>query len=145
MYTIILDREIKAPREVVWGVIMDGKAYSEWNPFVLDCDSTFEVGSPIKMEVELGMVKPLTQTELITQNTEGELIEYQYRMPLGSVRSIRQHILTSVDDNTTHYRSHFQLQGWLAPLVKLMQGKALNTGFTGMTDGIVKRAESMAS
>jgi hypothetical protein len=49
----------------------------------------------------------------------------------------------AVNDTTTRYRSIFELNGWISPLVGMMLGKALQSGFEGMTDSLVSRAESM--
>lgn len=56
--------EIDAPAEVVWQVLTDGASYGEWNPFVTECSSTFEPGSPIDMKVVL-IGPPKKQREFI--------------------------------------------------------------------------------
>ena len=144
-YQHFMESEINAPIDVVWGVLSDCSAYPEWNPFILECDTNFEIDSPLKMKVELDMGFPFPQVETITAYTEGEMFEYQFKIPLGAIHSVRQHVLTRIDDNTTHYVSSVKMKGWMMPLVRTMQGKALDKGFPGMANAMIARAEAIAA
>ena len=135
--------EIDAPADVVWQVLTDGASYGEWNPFVLECSSTFEPGSPIDMKVVL-VGPPKKQREFIHSFTAG--VEFSYRMkpaPLGLLRSERSHTLTSLPDGRTRYDSHFELFGPVSPIVAGLLGRALQKGFGGMTDAVKSRSESL--
>ena len=135
--------EIDAPAELVWQVLTDGASYGEWNPFVTECSSTFEPGSPIDMKVVL-IGPPKKQREFINTFTPG--VEFSYNMkpaPLGLLRSERSHRLTPLPDGRTRCDSHFQLFGPVSPIVAGIMGRALKKGFGGMTDGVKKRAESL--
>ena len=137
--------EIDAPAQLVWQVLTDVDSYGEWNPFVLECRTTLEPGSPIDMKVRL-VGPPRRQREFIRSHTPGH--EFSYCMkpaPLGLLSSERSHTLTPLADGRTRYDSHFQLNGPLAPVVSGLLGSALRTGFTGMTDAVKLRAESLAS
>jgi hypothetical protein len=41
--------EIDAPASVVWDVLIDLPRYGEWNPFCVACESTLDMGAPVKM------------------------------------------------------------------------------------------------
>ncbi len=43
--------EIEAPASVVWRVLTDLDRYAEWNPFCIKCESTLEMGAPVRMTV----------------------------------------------------------------------------------------------
>ncbi len=43
----------------------------------------------------------------------------------------------------TRYRSHFELQGWLMPLVRGLLGAKIESGLAGMTQGIRRRSETL--
>lgn len=45
--------EIDAPAQVVWDVIVDLPRYGEWNPFCVACESTLEMGAPVKMTMAM--------------------------------------------------------------------------------------------
>ena len=135
-------REIAAPADTVWQVITDFSSYSQWNPFVTACSCDLTVGAPIAMTVRLGE-QVRDQVEFVSEVVPGELFEYRMK-PVGwLLHSYRQHEVCAVNDTTTRYRSIFELNGWISPLVGMMLGKALQNGFEGMTDSLVSRAESM--
>lgn len=41
--------EIRAPASTVWQVLTDLPKYGEWNPHCVKCESTLELGAPVKM------------------------------------------------------------------------------------------------
>ena len=137
-------REIEAPKDVVWSVIADFAAYAEWNPFVVACSSELRVGAPMAMTVRLGD-RQREQVEFVSRVVEGELFEYRMK-PVGPLlHSFRQHEVASQADGRTLYRSTFELNGWLAPLVGAILSGPLHDGFKGMTDSLVSRSEQLVS
>ena len=135
-------REIEAPKDVVWSVIADFAAYAEWNPFVVACSSELRVGAPMAMTVRLGD-RQREQVEFVSRVVEGELFEYRMK-PVGPfLHSYRQHEVASQADGRTLYRSTFELNGWLAPLVGAILSGPLHDGFKGMTDSLVSRSEQL--
>ncbi len=143
MFQIILQEEIPVPKHVVWDVICNTDDYPIWNAFVVACDSTFEVGAPIVMQVKVLPFIAMRQKETILQNIPGELLEYGIKMPFGILASSRQHILTSIDENTTRYESVFILKGALSSTVSGLLGSQLKRGFNDMTNGIAMRAKKI--
>jgi hypothetical protein len=143
MMQIILEEKIPVPRNVVWDVICNTRDYPSWNKFVVACHSSFEVGTPIVMSVKVLPFIAMRQKESIRQNIKGELLEYGIKIPLGILSSSRQHILTSIDANTTKYESVFILNGALAPIVDILLGHQLKRGFSDMTNGIVIQAKKL--
>lgn len=135
--------EIAAPAAVVWEVIRDLGKYPEWNPFCVECVSTLQPGAPIDMKVKL-MAKPQAQREWMKEYVEGRRFAYSMRpAPLGALSSFRSHDVEPVDGLRTRYRSYFQLDGWLKPLVLLLLRSRLEAGFAGMTAAIRQRAEAL--
>lgn len=138
---INFEHTIAASQQTVWEVISDLQSYGEWNPFVVACESSLQVGSPIVMRVNLLPPFPLRQKETIQGHRDGEYLSYGIKLPLGALSSCRQHRLSTNKDGSTHYESLFELKGWLSPMVKVMMSKALRKGFGGMSGGIKQRAE----
>ena len=66
-------------------------------------------------------------------------------LPLGLLESSRQHYLSELNANTSHYESRFCLRGPLAPLVSVLLGAQLRRGFREMTLGIVARASERSA
>ena len=46
---------IAAPADLVWEVLTDFPRYGEWNEFCPSIEATLEIGSPVRMRVDLGM------------------------------------------------------------------------------------------
>ncbi|WP_378732797.1 SRPBCC family protein [Nocardia brasiliensis] len=134
--------EIDAPAELVWQVITDFPRYGEWNPFVSECRSSLVPGEPIDMLVHLGP-RPRRQREWIRSHTPGRELSYAMKpVPLGALHSLRSHTVTPLGDGRARYESHFELAGWLGPVVVALLGKRLQRGFASMTAGIKEQAES---
>jgi uncharacterized protein YndB with AHSA1/START domain len=134
--------DIEAPAELVWRVITDFPRYAEWNPFLASCSSTLKPGDPIDLQVRLSASGTRAQREWILSHSPGR--EFSYRMkpaPLGALRSRRSHTVTPLGPGRSRYESHFELGGWLQPLVRTLLGAQLERGFAGMTAGIKSQAE----
>ena len=139
-FVISLERVIDAPAATVWQVITDLPRYGEWNPFCIECRSTLVPGDPIRMQVRL-LSRPQAQTEVIFEHVP--MSHLCYGLDGGWSRAIisnRCHRIEALADGRTRYRSHFELSGWLMPLVRRLFRRQLQRGFTGMTDGIVAQA-----
>jgi hypothetical protein len=133
--------EIQASAETVWKVITDLDAYGEWNPFVVGCRSTFKVGDPIDMKVRLFPGFTQKQRETILEHVPGKRLCYGIPgMPLGALSSRRGHEIYPLDPGRARYDSHFQLSGWLAPVVRMLIGARLQAGFEAMTEALARRA-----
>jgi hypothetical protein len=50
--------------------------------------------------------------------------------------------VTALTPERTDYRSRFELEGWLAPLVSLLLGRRLAAGFESMSHALQARAEA---
>lgn len=138
--------DIEAPAERVWQVITDFPRYAEWNTFVVACRSTLRPGDPIDMLVQLGGSRPRRQHEWVRTHTPGR--EFGYGMKpvvLGALRSHRSHTVTTLSPDRTAYASHFELAGWLQPMVTAVFGRNLRHGFAAMTAGIKEQAEHSAT
>jgi len=135
---------IDAPADVVWQVITDFPRYGEWNPFVAECASTLTPGDPIDMVVNLGGPKPKRQREFIRTHTPGREFSYTMKpVPLGALHSLRSHTISEVSPRRTRYESHFEIAGWLRPVVTTALGKQLSRGFEGMTAAVQRQAETL--
>lgn len=143
--TIDHELEIDATAETVWEVIKDVATYPEWNPFVLSCQTSLKPGAPINMKVRLG--KSIQKAnEIIDEVHPGRGFSYRMKpLPMGALRSYRTHDIEATDLRRCIYRSHFELNGWLSPLVVGLMRSKLQAGFDGMAEALKKRAESLAS
>ncbi|MEH6580508.1 MAG: SRPBCC domain-containing protein [Halioglobus sp.] len=137
--------EIEASKDTVWQVITDFSTYAQWNPFIVGCICDLRVGNTIEMKVSMveGW-KPLSQTEYISEVTPGTHFSYvSPKRPTFILRSYRSHTLTTLNTGKTLYQSHFELHGWLRPLIELLLGKSMQRGFDGMSRAIGRRSEQL--
>jgi uncharacterized protein YndB with AHSA1/START domain len=132
---------INAPADVVWRVLTDLPRYAEWNPFCLECESTLKPGDPIRMKVNLGR-KPQQVEEVVEEFVAGRHFAYHMKpYPAGALSSLRSHDVEKLGPAQTRYRSHFELRGWMKPLVIALFGTKLRAGFGAMTESVRERAE----
>jgi len=144
-FTIEHALSIDAPAEQVWAVISDLASYPQWNPFVVSCVSTLVPGDPIAMRVRLFARFAQPQREWILEHERGRRLCYGLRPSrLGALASRRSHEVASAGPERSRYVSHFELSGWLAPLVRWLLGARLQAGFGAMSAAIQARAEALA-
>ena len=138
------DLSVDAPPDRVWEVVTDLARYPEWNPFVIACASTLVVGDPISMRVRLFARWAQPQREQILEHERGRRL--CYGLPpsrFGALVSRRSHEVFRAATRA-RYVSHFELGGWLSPLVSLLLGRRLRAGFSAMSAAIAARAEALA-
>ena len=142
MTAFVIDRtiEIDAPLPVVWSVITDMGRYPEWNPFQIECQTSFRAGEPIDMQVQLGK-RVQRQREYVIEYVPDKRFSYRMKpAPLGALHSFRSHEVEALGPGRTRYRSFFKLDGWAKGVVLGLMQEALESGFAGMTAGIQRRA-----
>jgi len=144
MSFVIAERlEIAAPAECVWEVLTDFAHYGDWNPFVVACESSLEIDAPIDMRVEIFPGIRQKQREYIFACEPGRSFTYGVRpKPLGAMQSHRSHLIEPAGNHCV-YSSHFELEGWLAPVVRSLLGRRLEAGFGAMCRGIKARSEEL--
>ena len=77
--------------------------------------------------------------------TPGTTFSYSMKpVPLGALRSERVQTVAALDAGRCRYTSHFELAGWLHPLVTAVLGDGLRKGFEDMAQGLKRQAEAEA-
>lgn len=142
MFTIDRTLEINAPAEQVWQVLTDFARYGDWNPFVPQAHCDLRIGGALKMQVVLK--KQMQQTEYINAVTPGKSFAYSMKpAPLGALRSLRVQTVEPIDAMRCRYISHFEIGGWLNPVVSLAMGAPMRQGFEAMAQGLKAQAEKL--
>ncbi len=135
--------EIETAASRVWEVVSNLAAYREWNPFVVDARSSLVVGEPFWMKVRVFPFFAQPQRETIFACEPGRSLQYGIAMPLAALSSRRSNEIVSIGRDRARYVSHFELSGWLAPLVEWVTGRRLSAGFADMTLAVKERAERL--
>ena len=134
---------IDAPLDCVWSVLVDLEHYHEWNTFVPVMRSSFQVGSLLTMQVHMNKRLQVKSVETITAIEPLRLLAWKTRSPGWLLQGERFQTLTAIDANTTQYWTREAFTGLLAPLLKIMLGRALQRGFDAVADGLKARAEAI--
>ena len=121
--------EIQAPIELVWDVLVDFANYGQWNKFCPVCEAELVIGSPVKMQVELGFGLQ-EQVEYICRIDPYEAIAWKMDTKPGDpIHATRTQYLQRLDDGCCMYRSVDVFSGdGLAEMMSLM-GKPVEAGF----------------
>lgn len=134
--------EIDATPDAVWRVLTDFENYEQWNPLAVRCRTSLVPGEPIDMQVRLGPGPLRKQREWVRTHTPGHEFSYTMKpVPMGALRSLRTQELTALEGGRTRYAAHFEIKGWLSPLVTALFGRALRRGFDGVAEGLRAQAE----
>ncbi|GED96756.1 SRPBCC domain-containing protein [Gordonia crocea] len=137
--------EIAAPAATVWAVLTDFGAYGEWNPFVPRASCVLEPGGAFDMDVRLIGSGLRHQREFINHVDPGRSFSYSMKpAPLGLLSSERVQTVAPSGPRTSHYSSHFQIDGLLAPVVAALLGGGMRRGFDEMAAGLKDRAEGVS-
>ncbi|RJO75011.1 SRPBCC domain-containing protein [Nocardia panacis] len=133
--------DIDVPATVLWRALTDFPRYGEWNTFCRECRTTLEPGTPIDMVAQIGP-RARRQREWMRTHTPDREFSYSMKpVPLGALRSLRQQTVTELGPNRSRYESHFEIKGWLQPIVTGLLGGALRAGFAAMTTGLEEQAK----
>lgn len=141
-FKILLKEAVDADKATVWTTINDLNKYPQWNPFVVKCISTLEVGAPIVMYLRLTPGMTLRQKETVLAKRDGEFLEHGVTLPY-LFKSSRQHIITATSGSTCRYESIFTLEGPLAPLINFLLKSWLRKSFLSMSFAVKDRANAL--
>ncbi len=136
--------EIDALPEVVFDHLTDLDRYPEWNPFTPHIDSTLELGTPVRMQVRLGVGAKLSkQVEYVTANERPVRLCWGADIPVRFlIRADRCQTLEPLAGGRTRYVCTDAISGLLTPLVIRFFGPAMQCGFEDCARALKKRAES---
>jgi hypothetical protein len=132
---------IQAPPRVVWSILTDGPAYSEWDSGVERVEGRIAHGEKIKVtsEVNPGRGFPVR----VTQFTPEKQMTWTGGLPLGLFKGVRTFTLTPQEDGTTRFTMRETYTGPLLPLIWRSMPD-LSASFEQFAAGLKKRAEEAA-
>ena len=134
--------DIDAPVEKVWDILVDVASYGEWNPFTPRVDTSFEVGSPVILHINMGPFR-LRQPESIQALEPASLVAWG--MTMGArflLHTRREQRLTALGGTGCRYETSDAFSGLLAPVVVLLLGRVIRRGFNDIAQALKERAET---
>jgi hypothetical protein len=103
MDCILTEIQIQAPLLLIWQVLTDFHAYSEWNPFMIDVQATFQVGGAIELMQTIPEGPSTKIKATFTQIETGKTFRWCYRSKFPFRFAIEQYItLEAIHETSTH-------------------------------------------
>jgi hypothetical protein len=148
--------DIEAPINLVWSVMIDLKAYREWNTFIVDVDprpDRIQIGSRFQLHVRWANGGSARSWETVTRldspaSSPGAApaarLVYDYSGWLaqaGLVRARREQCLSQPPGRPTLYQTEEIFGGLLARFVPL---RDVQEGFERQARALKRRAESLS-
>lgn len=129
----------------VWKVLRDVERYPEWNPFTVSVKTTFELGTPVEMQVALIGRRTMKQVEYITGYTEGSRFSWGVAVgPKWFISADRVQELTDLGGGRTRYFTQDSFTGVGVWLMRLLVGRNVQRGFDGVAAALKARCEVRA-
>ncbi len=129
---------IHAGPETIWGILVDGARYTDWDSGVLNVSGRIALGETIKVvsAASPGRTFPVK----VTQFETGRAMTWTGGMPLGLFKGVRTFRLTS-DGEATRFELREEYSG---PLLAMMWRSMPDLGpsFRQFADGLKQRAET---
>ncbi|UXP33404.1 SRPBCC domain-containing protein [Reichenbachiella agarivorans] len=136
---IVSEININASPEKIWAILMDFKAYPEWNPFVKSISGDPVVGKHI--HVVLPGMKFEPEVLVLEENRE-----FRWKGKLlvkGLFDGEHYFVLEVMGDGVTRLLHGENFSGMLVPLFKKrLEGETLES-FKAMNQGLKERAEGI--
>ena len=143
--------EIDADIETVWSVLVEVDHYPEWNPFTVSVATTFELGSPVEMQVALrgrrnkrGEPRTMHQVEYVTSfDAERRRLSWGVNVgPAWFILADRWQQLTDLGDGRTRYETSDEFTGVGVTFMLLLMRKHVERGFGDVARGLKAHCES---
>jgi hypothetical protein len=136
--------DVSAPVGVLWEVLTDFDAYSQWNPFTPSAQGKLMVREPVRLRVQIPGHRALWQTEWINRVEPGRCLywgtHFGHRALLTANRSQE---VESISESRSRYTTADRFSGLLVPLVFAIFGRGLEEGFESVGLALKERCEAL--
>jgi hypothetical protein len=134
---------INAAPSAVWKVLMDFKAYGEWNPFVVSIKGKADVAAYLKTSIKMEGKKPMDfEPEVLVVRTNQEFRWKGKMFVKGLFDGEHYFILEEKEDGRTELIHGELFTGILAGLILKMIKEDTLKGFESMNEALKIRVES---
>ena len=144
MREIRTEIEISAPREEVWGALVDLSAYPEWNPFIKNGKGDLAVGSELKLLIKPpGAIGKTMKPKVVEVESGRRLSWIGCALLPGIFDGERYFVLEDGGDGVTHLIHGERFTGFLTPLMQAMRVlKSAHVGAVMMNLALKERLET---
>jgi hypothetical protein len=114
MDCILTEIQIQAPLLLIWQVLTDFHAYSEWNPFMVNVQATFQVGEAIEFVQTIPEGSSTKIKATFIQIEPGTIFRWRYCSKLSFLLAIEQYVTLEAVHETSTRLIHGQTQTGLS-------------------------------
>ncbi len=134
--------QIDASPEEVWNVLMDFKAYADWNPFIIFNGGLAEPGERLDLRLKQPSGKSFSIIPFVTEFVENEKFEWLGSMCVTGIFDGRHTFELEEHDGGTLLKQYETFRGLLAfPMGWIGTYKKMMNGFESMNEALKKRVE----
>ena len=138
--------EIRAPIEIVWGVLTDFAAYPEWNPLVRRFHGRPKVGRRVTILSQPPGARGIAFAPVVTAWSPPHELRWRATL-LSRLLFSGEHgfLLEAIDDGRVRFVQDETLSGVLIPLYSRFRLPSTRLGFEEMNERLRDRAERVAA
>jgi len=134
---------IEAPIQLVWDVLVDFPNYHRWNKFCPSCEAELKLGSPVKMQVDLGFGLQ-EQVEYMSLIQPGEAIAWgMENKPGDPIHAVRTQYLKPLGETRCSYISIDVFSGDAVAAMMEAMAQRVEDGFNLCAYGLKARCEEL--
>ena len=133
---------VQAPARVIWEVLADLDAWSEWNPLYTQAVGRIAIGDTLVLTLNLPDESPETIRPVITDWTPASLLHWKLSLAGGLVRSVRYLEIDELAEANCIFANGEIMGGLLGRYVAKRMGRKMYRGFAAMGEALKVRAEA---
>jgi hypothetical protein len=133
--------DIQAPPDRVWAVLADWAAYPTWNPFVREIRGTPEVGSRLRVRLQLPGGSPMTVTPRLTDLDPDRRLAWLGSLGMSGVFDGNHAFELEPLEGGTRLHQYERFTGALVPLLWPLLRRKTEAAFVAMNEAVKQRAE----
>lgn len=133
---------VQAPAAVVWDVIADLDAWSQWNPLYTQAKGKVAMGGTLTLTVELPDEPPEVIRPVVMDWTPNSLLHWKLSLAGGLVRTVRYLEIDELAEESCIFANGELINGLLAGYVAKRMGRKMYRGFEAMGLALKDRAEA---
>jgi hypothetical protein len=137
------EREIEAPPDRVWEILMGFESYGEWNPFIESIEGSPSVGSRLRVRLRPPGGKSATLRPTVTTSEPARAFGWLGKVGVrGVFDGAHRFELEALPGDRTRFVQSERFRGVLVPLLRgWLHGRTL-AGFEAMNRALGERAEA---
>ena len=139
---ITTEIHIDAPPQVVWQVLTDLSAYSEWNPFITSATGSPQVGEKLVNRMCPPGGRPITFKPVVTVADEARVLEWLGTLGMPGVFDGRHRFEIEPGSTGTTFTQSEQFDGVLVRMMRTSLDNGTWAGFEATNTALKARAEA---